>query len=119
MTAQLTKKEAIAYIKTLEGKGSDFDGAFGWQCFDLVNMYWYKLFGHGLKGEGAADIPNENNFKGEATVYNNTESFKAQEGDIGVLLNTHTCGRFRRPKVMVRLWRTLEKKKEFILDFKS
>ena len=29
MTAQLTKKEAIAYIKTLEGKGWDFDGAYG------------------------------------------------------------------------------------------
>lgn len=92
MTAQLTKKEAIAYIKTLEGKGWDFDGSFGWQCFDLVNMYWYKLFGHGLKGEGAADIPNKNNFKGEATVYNNTESFKAQEGDIGVLNRSYGGG---------------------------
>ncbi|HIQ90361.1 MAG TPA: SH3 domain-containing protein [Candidatus Coprosoma intestinipullorum] len=92
MTAKLTKKEAIAYIKTLEGKGWDFDGAFGWQCFDLVNMYWYKLFGHGLKGEGAADIPNKNNFKGEATVYNNTESFKAQEGDIGVLNRSYGGG---------------------------
>ena len=92
MAAQLTKKEAIAYIKTLEGKGWDFDGAFGWQCFDLVNMYWYKLFGHGLKGEGAADIPNKNNFKGEATVYNNTESFKAQEGDIGVLNRSYGGG---------------------------
>ena len=29
MTAQLTKKEAIAYIKTLEGKGWDFDGVYG------------------------------------------------------------------------------------------
>ncbi|WP_210136377.1 SH3 domain-containing protein [Staphylococcus sp. GDK8D68P] len=92
MTAKLTKKEAIAYIKSLEGKGWDFDGAFGWQCFDLVNMYWYKLFGHGLKGEGAADIPNKNNFKDEATVYNNTESFKAQEGDIGVLNRSYGGG---------------------------
>ena len=55
-------------------------------------MYWYKLFGHGLKGEGAADIPNKNNFKGEATVYNNTESFKAQEGDIGVLNRSYGGG---------------------------
>lgn len=92
MTAKLTKKEAIAYIKSLEGKGWDFDGAFGWQCFDLVNMYWYKLFGHGLKGEGAADIPNKNNFKDEAIVYNNTESFKAQEGDIGVLNRSYGGG---------------------------
>lgn len=55
-------------------------------------MYWYKLFGHGLKGEGAADIPNKNNFKDEATVYNNTESFKAQEGDIGVLNRSYGGG---------------------------
>ena len=55
-------------------------------------MYWYKLFGHGLKGAGAADIPNVNNFKGEATVYNNTESFKAQEGDIGVLNRSYGGG---------------------------
>ena len=54
------------------------------QCFDLANMYWNKLFGHGLRGQGAADIPNVNNFKGEAKVYNNTPSFKAQAGDIVV-----------------------------------
>lgn len=29
MAAKLTKKEALAYIKSLEGKGWDFDGAFG------------------------------------------------------------------------------------------
>lgn len=29
MTANLTKKEAITYIKSLEGKGWDFDGAYG------------------------------------------------------------------------------------------
>ena len=41
-------------------------------------MYWNKLFGHSLRGQGAADIPNVNNFNGEAKVYNNTPSFKAQ-----------------------------------------
>ena len=91
MVAKLTKKEALAYIKTLEGKGWDFDGAFGWQCFDLANMYWNKLFGHGLRGQGAADIPNVNNFKGEAKVYNNTPSFKAQAGDL-VIFNRNYGG---------------------------
>ena len=57
------------------------------QCFDLANMYWNKLFGHGLRGQGAADIPNVNNFKGEAKVYNNTPSFKAQAGDIVIVLH--------------------------------
>ena len=92
MVANLTKKEAITYIKSLQGKGWDFDNYAGWQCFDLANMYWFKLFGHGLKGEGAADIPNVNNFKGEAIVYNNTPSFKAQEGDVVVFNRTYGGG---------------------------
>ncbi|WP_336848938.1 SH3 domain-containing protein [Staphylococcus nepalensis] len=92
MTANLTKKEAITYINSLEGKGWDFDNAYGWQCFDLVNFYWYKLFGHGLKGAGAADIPNVNNFKGEADVYNNTPEFKAQAGDVVVFNRNYGGG---------------------------
>ncbi|PTE72856.1 SH3 domain-containing protein [Staphylococcus epidermidis] len=100
MAANLTKKEAIAYIKSLQGKGWDFDGAYGWQCFDLANMYWYKLFGHGLKGQGAADIPNVNNFKGEATVYNNTPSFKAQEGDV-VIFNRNYGGGYGHVAIVI------------------
>ena len=92
MVAKLTQKQAVAYIKSLEGKGWDFDLAYGWQCFDLANMYWNKLFGHGLKGQGAADIPNVNNFKGEATVYNNTPSFKAKEGDVVVFNRNYGGG---------------------------
>lgn len=74
----------MKYLKTLEGKGWDFDNQYGWQCFDLVNFYWNKLYGHGLKGVGAKDIPNVNNFSGEAKVYKNTPSFKAQPGDLAV-----------------------------------
>ncbi|RIM33576.1 LysM peptidoglycan-binding domain-containing protein [Staphylococcus caprae] len=74
----------MKYLKTLEGKGWDFDNQYGWQCFDLVNVYWNKLYGHGLKGVGAKDIPNVNNFSGEAKVYKNTPSFKAQPGDLAV-----------------------------------
>ena len=29
MTAKLTKKEAIKYLYSLEGKGWDFDGVYG------------------------------------------------------------------------------------------
>lgn len=63
-------------------------------------MYWYKLFGHGLKGAGAADIPNVNNFKGEATVYNNTPSFKAQEGDV-VVFNRNYGGGYGHVAIVV------------------
>ncbi|MHB7915040.1 SH3 domain-containing protein [Staphylococcus haemolyticus] len=92
MVANLTKEEAITYIYSLEGKGWDFDGSYGYQCFDLANMYWYKLFGHGLKGLGAADIPNANDFTNEATVYQNTPEFKAEEGDIGIFSRKYGGG---------------------------
>lgn len=92
MVAKLTKKEAVAYLKKFEGKGWDFDGVYGWQCFDLANMYWNKLFGHGLKGQGATDIPNVNNFNGEAKVYNNTPAFKAQAGDVVVFNRNYGGG---------------------------
>lgn len=92
MVAKLTQKEAVKYLYSLEGKGWDYDLSFGWQCFDLVNKYWHQLFGHGLKGAGAADIPNVNDFKGEATVYNNTPSFKAEEGDVVVFNRNYGGG---------------------------
>lgn len=92
MVAKLTQKEAVKYLYSLEGKGWDYDLAFGWQCFDLANKYWHQLFGHGLKGAGAADIPNVNDFKGEAAVYNNTPSFKAEEGDVVVFNRNYGGG---------------------------
>ena len=101
MTANLTKKEAIKYLYSLEGEGWDYDGYYGWQCFDLANTYWHKLFGHGLKGAGAADIPDVNNFKGEATVYNNTPSFKAQEGDI-VVFNRNSGGGYGHVAIVTK-----------------
>ncbi|WP_210123502.1 N-acetylmuramoyl-L-alanine amidase [Staphylococcus sp. GDX8P106P-2] len=85
MTVNKTKAQAIAYMKSLKGKGWDFDGAFGWQCFDLSNFYWNYLTGGRLAGYYAKDIPYENNFNGLATVYKNTPSFLPQEGDIFVM----------------------------------
>ena len=85
MTVNKTKAQAIAYMKTLKGKGWDFDGAFGWQCFDLSNMQWNYLTGGRLAGYYAKDIPFENNFDGLATVYKNTPSFLPEEGDIFVM----------------------------------
>ncbi|CAG7914441.1 putative cell wall hydrolase LytN [Mammaliicoccus sciuri] len=87
-----TKNQAIGYINSLEGKGWDFDGYYGWQCFDLVNYYWNYLYGHGLKGAYAKDIPFENNFNGEATVYKNTPSFIAQPGDLAVFNSNYGQG---------------------------
>ncbi|PTI10683.1 amidase [Staphylococcus xylosus] len=85
MTVNKTKAQAIAYMKSLKGKGWDFDGAFGWQCFDLSNMQWNYLTGGQLYGYYAKDIPFKNNFDGLATVYKNTPSFLPEVGDIFVM----------------------------------
>lgn len=85
-------KTILDYIKSLENKGWDFDGSYGWQCFDLVNVYWNHLYGHGLKGYGAKDIPYANNFNGEAKIYHNTPSFKAEPGDIVVFSGRYGGG---------------------------
>ena len=92
MTVNKTKKQAISYLKSLEGKGWDFDGAYGWQCFDLANFYWNYLTGGRLAGFSAKNIPTANNFTGLATVYENTPSFKAQEGDIVVFNGNYGGG---------------------------
>jgi N-acetylmuramoyl-L-alanine amidase len=92
MTANLTKKEFIKWLNASIGKQYDTDNYAGYQCFDYANAGWLKLFGHSLKGEGAADIPNVNNFKGEATVYNNTPEFLAKPGDLVVFNRNYGGG---------------------------
>lgn len=100
MVAKLTQKQAVAYVKSQEGKGYDFDNYAGWQCFDSVNYYWYQLFGHGLRGEGAADIPNENDFTNEAKVYQNTPTFLAKPGDV-VVWNRNYGGGYGHVAVVI------------------
>ena len=100
MAAKLTQKEAVKYALSMVGKGYDYDNAYGWQCFDTANYYWHQLFGHGLKGAGAADIPTHNNFKGEATVYENTKSFLAKPGDL-VVFNRNYGGGYGHVSIVV------------------
>lgn len=92
MTANLTYKEFIAFLNSTEGKQYDEDNYAAFQCFDYANTGWLKLYGHKLKGEGAADIPNQNNFNGEAHVYQNTESFLAKPGDLVVFNRNYGGG---------------------------
>lgn len=87
-----TKAEAVAYAKSLEGKGLDFDNFAGWQCFDTANFYWNYMYGHGLKGVGAKDIPTWNDFTGEATIHKNTPEFLAEPGDLVVWGGTYGNG---------------------------
>lgn len=92
MVSVRTYKQAISYLKSLEGKAVNPDGAYGYQCFDVANQYWLYLFGHTLKGVGAADIPTWNNFTGEATIYENTLSFLAKPGDVVVFNRNYGGG---------------------------
>lgn len=39
-----------------------------------------------IKGYGAKDIPYANNFNSEAKIYHNTPTFKAEPGDLVVLV---------------------------------
>ena len=100
MTSVRTYKQSIAYLKSLEGKALNPDGAYGFQCFDVANQYWLYLFGHTLKGVGAADIPTWNNFTGEATVYENTLSFLAKPGDV-VIFNRNYGGGYGHVGVVI------------------
>ncbi|EHJ08453.1 N-acetylmuramoyl-L-alanine amidase [Staphylococcus simiae] len=92
MTSIRTYQQAISYLKSLEGKAWNPDNAYGYQCFDTVNQYWLYLFGHMLKGIGAADIPTWNNFTNEATVYENTLSFQALPGDVVIFNRNYGQG---------------------------
>lgn len=92
MTSRRTYKDAIKYLKSMEGNAYNPDKSYGFQCFDLANQWWLYLFNHTLKGVGAADIPTWNNFKGEATVYENTLSFQAQPGDLVIFNRNYGQG---------------------------
>lgn len=79
-----TKKQAVTWIYNSIDKQFDYDGWYGFQCFDIVNSYWSYVVGGSLAGVGAKDIPFANDFTGKATVYKNTPSFLPQAGDIVV-----------------------------------
>ena len=92
MASKRTYKDAIKYLKSMEGNAYNPDRSYGFQCFDLANQWWLYLFNHTLKGVGAADIPTWNNFKGEATIYENTLSFQAQPGDLVIFNRNYGQG---------------------------
>ena len=94
MAVTKTKAQAHAYMNKLKGKGWDFDDFAGWQCYDLVNLYYNYLTGSSLKGMYAKDIPTDNatELKGNATVYKNTPKFLPQKGDIFVMNGNYGGG---------------------------
>ena len=92
MTAKMTYNQFKKWLNESNGKQYDTDGYAAFQCFDYANAGWIELFGHSLKGEGAVNIPFDNNFKGEAVVYQNTPEFLAKTGDLVVFNNKYGGG---------------------------
>ncbi|EIL3011889.1 CHAP domain-containing protein, partial [Staphylococcus pseudintermedius] len=83
-----TKQEAINWLNNSVGKQYDFDGAYGYQCYDYANAYFNYMTGLALYGMYAKNIAIDNakTLASVATVYNNTPNFLPQAGDI-VLFN--------------------------------
>lgn len=79
-----TQAQALAYIKSKEGTGVDFDGAHGWQCADLSVDYIYHVTDGQVRMWGNAVDLIDNDFKGLATVHKNTPNFLPEPGDVAV-----------------------------------
>ena len=78
-----TKQQAINWINQSVGKGYDFDGAYGQQCFDLVNAYAFANWGVSFRGAGAIDLQNT------GVVGGFTKVSKPEVGDIFVQKNIY------------------------------
>ncbi|QWY14498.1 endolysin [Staphylococcus phage JPL-50] len=83
-----SQQQAKDWIYKHEGVGVDFDGAYGFQCMDLAVAYIYYITDGKVRMWGNAKDAINNDFKGLATVYENTPSFKPQLGDVAVYINS-------------------------------
>src|SRR5699024_11631545 len=82
MASNLTKAQFVNWLKQSEGKQYDFDGWYGFQCYDYANAGWNKLYpGTQLTGISAKNIHTDNAalLRGRATVHHNTASFLRSE----------------------------------------
>lgn len=95
-----TQKQALAYIKTKEGTGVDFDLMFGYQCADLSVDYLFYVTDQAVRMWGNAKDLINNDFKGLATVHRNTPSFLAKPGDI-VVWNANLGGGYGHTAVVI------------------
>ena len=77
------------FINAHNGRGTDYDGAYGVQCVDLIKAYLKKVFGitPGAWGNAHAYYDNFYSLPGLYKSFNritNTASFVPQKGDIAV-----------------------------------
>lgn len=77
------------FVSTYNGKGTDYDGAYGVQCVDLIKLYLDKVFGIKAGSWGNAkyywlNFEKISELKNSFTKISNTASFVPQKGDIMV-----------------------------------
>ncbi|MFD1901827.1 CHAP domain-containing protein [Enterococcus termitis] len=82
----VTQAQGVQWAKNSIGRAYDFDGAFGIQCFDLINQYAHDLFGISFRGAVAKDLMQTGNVGG-FRVIPNTANFYPLPGDIFVYTN--------------------------------
>lgn len=93
--AVMTKNEFLVWLNNSIGKQYDFDGWYGFQCYDYANAGWAQLFpGTSLQGNYAKDIHTDNQalLKDRAKVYKNTLDFLALPGDMVIFPYTYGDG---------------------------
>ncbi|REI16741.1 N-acetylmuramoyl-L-alanine amidase [Staphylococcus felis] len=86
----ITKEQSLKWIRGSEGKQYNVDNYYGFQCYDYANAYFKYVTGYTLKGLYAKNIHIDNKeiLSEIATVYENTDSFLPEPGDI-VIFNSH------------------------------
>lgn len=77
------------FVSAYNGKATDYDGAYGAQCVDLIKMYLNKVFGIKPGSWGNAkyywlNFSKHSELTKNFTKIENTASFVPQEGDIMV-----------------------------------
>lgn len=84
ITSKFTKSEAVAYLKSKQNKYIDWDSYAKFQCYDLANAYWNKLFNHSLHGDYAKNIHIDNvkELSKESKIILFDGSVKPEEGDM-------------------------------------
>lgn len=87
-----TQAQGIQLANSMIGKKYDFDGAYGAQCFDLINQYAYELAKTSFPGAGAIDLlqtGNRNGFK----VIKDANGIYPEAGDIFIMqIYSHQWG---------------------------
>ncbi len=91
LASDYTNTQALNWVKSKKGQGIDFDGAYGYQCVDLIKAYYNYLVGYAVLGNGDDYATNS-----LPSGWTRTAGGTPQPGDIlvyagGGTANGHVC----------------------------